>query len=153
MAGATSLGLLMRQRPFLSPAIRLFSKSPSSSFATVSRSIRPGLAAPQRQLVRRRFPSRSYADAAPKPSPKKRGTFRTILIWSWRLTYGSFFVGLGYVGYGIYDMRFPADQSGPDPSKKTLVILGKFTLSVCRIRAYQHRHWMGSCFSPQEIGY
>lgn len=56
------------------------------------------------------------------PKPKKR--FR-VLRWTWRLTYLSAIAGLGYVGYGIYEMRNPADQPPPDPSKKTLVVLGK----------------------------
>ncbi|RMZ76957.1 hypothetical protein DV737_g4626, partial [Chaetothyriales sp. CBS 132003] len=30
----------------------------------------------------------------------------------------------GYFAYGIYELRHPADQVDPDPSKKTLVILG-----------------------------
>lgn len=59
---------------------------------------------------------------APPPKPKKR--FR-LLRWTWRLTYLSAIAGLGYVGYGIYEMRNPADQPPPDPSKKTLVVLGE----------------------------
>lgn len=47
-----------------------------------------------------------------------------MLRWTWRLTYLSAIAGLGYVGYGIYEMRTPEDQPQPDASKKTLVVLG-----------------------------
>jgi NADH:ubiquinone reductase (non-electrogenic) len=69
---------------------------------------------------------RTYADA-PKvelsPEPKPRRRFR-IFRWTWRLTYLSVLAGLGYVSYQVYDLRHPSDQVDPDPSKKTLVILG-----------------------------
>jgi NADH:ubiquinone reductase (non-electrogenic) len=67
---------------------------------------------------------RSYADVV-APLPKKPRRFRT-LRWLWRLTYLSIFGGLAYVGYGIYEDRHPEPQTEPDPTKKTLVILGKF---------------------------
>ena len=53
--------------------------------------------------------------------PKKR--FR-LLRWTFRLTYLAGLLGVGYVGYGIYVSRSPAEQLEPDPSKKTLVVLG-----------------------------
>jgi NADH:ubiquinone reductase (non-electrogenic) len=56
------------------------------------------------------------------PAPKKR--FR-VLRWTWRLTWLSALAGLGYMGYGIWEMRNPGEQPQPDPSKKTLVILGE----------------------------
>lgn len=71
-------------------------------------------------LLRQQF-RRSYADAAPL-KPKKRFSF---LRWTWRLTYLSFIAGTAYVAYGIYEMRTPPDQPEPDPSKKTLVVLGE----------------------------
>lgn len=62
---------------------------------------------------------RHQSTAGPKP---KR--FR-LLRWTWRLTQLSVIAGLGYVGYGIYETRNPADQAPPDPTKKTLVVLGE----------------------------
>lgn len=63
---------------------------------------------------------RSYADGPP-PKPRRRaGFFR----WTWRLTYLSALGGVGYLGYTIYLLRTPQEQFEPDPSKKTLVILG-----------------------------
>lgn len=56
------------------------------------------------------------------PKPKKRFS---VLRWTWRLTYLSAIAGVGYVSYGIWDMRNPEDQPAPDPSKKTLVVLGE----------------------------
>ena len=55
--------------------------------------------------------------------PKKR--FR-LLRWTFRLTYLSLILGIGYIGYGIYVSRSPAEQVEPDPNKKTLVVLGMF---------------------------
>jgi hypothetical protein len=65
---------------------------------------------------------RSYADAVKPIKPKKSG-FR-IFRWAWRATYLSAIAGLAYTAYGIYEMKNPGDQAEPDPSKKTLVILG-----------------------------
>jgi NADH:ubiquinone reductase (non-electrogenic) len=70
---------------------------------------------------------RQYSDAVvtpPTPAPKKR-RFR-VLRWTWRLTYLSALGGIAYIGLGIYQDRHPEEQVDPDPSKKTLVILGMF---------------------------
>ncbi len=45
--------------------------------------------------------------------------------WTWRLTYLSIIGGIAYVSYGVYLDRHPTPQADPDPSKKTLVILGE----------------------------
>lgn len=58
----------------------------------------------------------------PPPAPKRR--FR-VLRWLWRITYLSLLGGAGYIAYIIYDGKHPNEQFDPDPSKKTLVILGK----------------------------
>lgn len=69
-----------------------------------------------------RVARRSYADAAPKPAPKPK-RFRA-LRWAWRLTWLSAIGLTGAVAYSIFELRQPPEQSPPDPSKKTLVILG-----------------------------
>jgi NADH:ubiquinone reductase (non-electrogenic) len=74
----------------------------------------------QHQIALRQSVRRAATDAKP-PKPKRR--FR-LLRWTWRLTQLSAIAGLGYVGYGIYEMRNPHDQPEPDASKKTLVVLG-----------------------------
>ncbi|KAF2822282.1 FAD/NAD(P)-binding domain-containing protein [Ophiobolus disseminans] len=75
----------------------------------------------QHQIALRQSVRNASNDTIP-PKVKKRG-FR-FLRWTWRLTYLSAIAGLGYVGYGIYEMRNPEDQPDPHPSKKTLVVLG-----------------------------
>ncbi|KAF2185830.1 FAD/NAD(P)-binding domain-containing protein [Zopfia rhizophila CBS 207.26] len=71
-----------------------------------------------RQIALRQSIRRASSQA---PNPKKRFS---VLRWTWRLTYLTTLAGLGWVGYGIWIMRNPEDQPEPDPSKKTLVILG-----------------------------
>lgn len=71
---------------------------------------------------------RAYADApiAPPQSPKPKRRFR-VFRWMYRLTLLSLLGGAGALGYNVYSLRNPADQEQPDPSKKTLVILGART--------------------------
>lgn len=81
----------------------------------------------QQQSFQRAAARRTYADAAPAPTPtpKPKKKFR-FLRWAWRLTW---LTGVGLTGmlaYSIYELRHPIDQIEPDPSKKTLVILGAF---------------------------
>lgn len=71
---------------------------------------------------------RSYADSAPQATlspaakPKRRwGFFRTL----WRITYISALGAIAYTGYLVYELKYPNDQFEPDPSKKTLVVLGR----------------------------
>ena len=64
---------------------------------------------------------RSYADAI-SPVTKRRG--RGFFRWTWRLTYLSAIGGTAYLAYNIYTLRTPQEQFDPDPSKKTLVVLG-----------------------------
>jgi NADH:ubiquinone reductase (non-electrogenic) len=81
------------------------------------------------QIALRQSVRRQTTEAAPiagKPKKKRAGLFR----WTWRLSKLAAIGGLGYVGYGIWEMRNPADQPPPDPSKKTLVVLGMHHL--CR---------------------
>jgi NADH:ubiquinone reductase (non-electrogenic) len=66
---------------------------------------------------------RGYADAAPSPAPKPKKRFRA-LRWAWRLTWLSALGLTGVTAYSIYDLRHPEEQYEPDPSKKTLVVLG-----------------------------
>lgn len=72
-----------------------------------------------------RVARRGYADAAPTPSPapKPKKRFRP-LRWAWRLTWLTSLGLTGALAYSIYELRHPEEQIEPDPSKKTLVILG-----------------------------
>lgn len=68
---------------------------------------------------------RSYADSTGpvvSPTTKKKG-WRT-LRWMWRATYISTIAGIAWVAYGIVETKNPPEQEAPDPSKKTLVVLG-----------------------------
>jgi NADH:ubiquinone reductase (non-electrogenic) len=84
-----------------------------------------------RQRVQQSFQRRAYAAEVPSPETqrvvKKKG-FR-FLRWTWRLTYLSALGGLVFVGYQIYQGRTPAEQVDPDPTKKTLVVLGMLCIN------------------------
>lgn len=118
MVGST---LAMRSSRMASPsAMRL------SSLSRVARPLRSN-GFLQQQSFQRAAARRTYADAAPAPTPtpKPKKKFR-FLRWAWRLTW---LTGVGLTGmlaYSIYELRHPIDQIEPDPSKKTLVILGAF---------------------------
>ena len=101
------------------------SRSASRLLTTSARRVaQPRPALTSRNVSVSRQLRRAHTEAAaPLPTPKKKG-FRT-LRWIWRLTYLSAFGGLVYVGYGIYEDRNPDPQTEPDPTKKTLVILGE----------------------------
>jgi NADH:ubiquinone reductase (non-electrogenic) len=76
---------------------------------------------------------RQYSDAPSatlSPQPPKKRRFR-VLRWTWRLTYLSVLGSIGYLGWQIYEDRHPDEQIEADPNKKTLVILGMFTLFFC----------------------
>jgi len=131
--------MLMRPQPLrcARPLAQAFSSNSSGSFASVATcGVRQGPAAKrpltaqiQRSAIRQPF-RRQYADnRAPEVTlspagaakPKRRWRFfRTI----WRITYLSVLATLGYTAYTVWDLRNPNDQLEPDPSKKTLVILG-----------------------------
>ncbi|KAJ4150031.1 hypothetical protein LMH87_010799 [Akanthomyces muscarius] len=89
---------------------------------------------------------RAYSDEAPKPKPGKlRRTFR----WIWRLTYLSVLGTLGYTAYVIYDDRNPGEQFIPDPSKKTLVILGTGWGSVALLKNLDTENYNVVVVSPR----
>lgn len=59
------------------------------------------------------------------PKQNKHGKIRRTFKWTWRLVYLSVLGSIAYASYDVYESRHPEDQVTPDPSKKTLVILGK----------------------------
>jgi NADH:ubiquinone reductase (non-electrogenic) len=124
--------MVIRSR-MASPSIMQLSSLSRRSLSTRSPALALRLARPLRfgnssqQSLQRTF-RRSYADAAPAPKPKKRFRF---LRWAWRLTWLS---GVGLTGallYSIYESRHPIEQLPPDPTKKTLVILGMLGSLPC----------------------
>lgn len=153
--------MLVRQRIAAAPAA--FARGATKSFSSASSSssssarlfeTRPS---PSQLLSKQRstFARRAYATEAPVPAPAapKKKRFR-FLRWTYRLTVLGLLGGTGYLGYSIYLLRHPAEQIEPDPSKKTLVILGlSFSATPIEffwalINGYRQRLGLGQ--SPQE---
>ncbi|KAJ4304295.1 NADH:ubiquinone oxidoreductase [Collariella sp. IMI 366227] len=97
--------------------------------------------------VSRQFRRGISNDAAPVPPPKK-SRFRT-LRWTWRLGYLSAIAGVVYMGYGVYQDRHPEAQVEPDPSKKTLVILGTGWGSVSLLKRLDTENYNVIVISPR----
>ncbi len=74
------------------------------------------------QPFRRAYSEAPSVNLSPTPKPKKRFRF---FRWTWRLTYLSAIGLVGWLTYTVWELRNPNDQFEPDPSKKTLVILGE----------------------------
>ena len=126
--------LTMSMRSAMKPSLLSNTfRSGSACIRTTQRSLttthRPCSRQLPRAAIRSSFPRtqlqhswrRSYADSIPSAT-KRRG--RGLLRWSWRAFYLSALGGVGYMSYVIYMLRTPDEQYNPDPSKKTLVILG-----------------------------
>ncbi|KAK2755090.1 NADH:ubiquinone oxidoreductase [Arachnomyces sp. PD_36] len=94
---------------------------------------------------------RGYADAAPpappapKPKKKRAGFFR----WTYRLLILSMLGGVGMLGYSIYDLRHPDEQSKSDPNKKTLVILGSGWGSISLLKKLDTSNYNVVVISPR----
>ncbi|KAK4252201.1 hypothetical protein C7999DRAFT_27449 [Corynascus novoguineensis] len=95
----------------------------------------------------RQFRRGVSSEAAPVPPPKKP-RFRK-LRWAWRLGYLSAIAGIVYIGYGVYQDRHPEDQVEPDPSKKTLVILGTGWGSVSLLKRLDTENYNVIVISPR----
>ncbi|KAK5200370.1 NADH:ubiquinone oxidoreductase [Exophiala xenobiotica] len=147
----------LRMKPI---GFSIASRRPLSSLAATSfRKAKPQpLLAPKqsqflpRPLLQQSF-RRTYAENAapsvklsPEPKPKKRFRFFRFI---WRVTYLSTFAGLGYIGYQIWELRNPADQDEPDPSKKTLVVLGTGWGSVSLLKNLDTENYNVVVISPR----
>ncbi|CAH0018202.1 unnamed protein product [Clonostachys rhizophaga] len=93
---------------------------------------------------------RAYASEAPKPKPRP-GKIRRTLRWTWRLTYLTFGGLLGYTAWVIYEDRHPQDQVKPDPSKKTLVVLGTGWGSVALLKNLDTENYNVIVVSPRNF--
>ncbi|KAK8209341.1 external NADH-ubiquinone oxidoreductase 1 mitochondrial precursor [Phyllosticta capitalensis] len=149
MAGAAAM------RPLASSSVVAALRTAGRrTFATHRSALTPSVAKEAPRPIRAAFPRqvfqqtfrRAYADAAPE-KPKKKG-FR-FLRWTWRLSILSALGGLGYISYGIYQMRNPADQPEPDPKKKTLVILGTGWGSVSLLKKLDTENYNVVVISPR----
>ena len=146
--GATRLSKVLSVNASTTPLSHSFRRSfITSQHPYVIRSLRrvpePLFA---RSVLQQSF-RRSYADAV-SPVPKKRG--RRFFRWTWRVTYLSLLGGIGALGYQIYLLRTPDEQFDPDPSKKTLVILGMLPYSFPLHSADLLRDRLGLCLTPKE---
>lgn len=119
MSALTRAGPLASHGAIASRAFSTASRTPAMRSAA-----RPSMALKLNNTGRIAF-RRAYADEAPKP---KAGKIRRTLRWTWRLTYLSFAGLLGYTGYIIWEDRHPEPQYEADPTKKTLVVLGKLPI-------------------------
>lgn len=80
--------------------------------------------------------------------PKSWGFFKT----AWRITYISALGGIAYCGVSIYKTRHPPDvQPKPDPSKKTLVILGSGWGSVSLLKKIDTSNYNVVVVSPRNF--
>ncbi|KZF26730.1 FAD/NAD(P)-binding domain-containing protein [Xylona heveae TC161] len=104
------------------------------------------------------FFRRSYADASeaakvaerhPAKKPKATTILRSTLRWTWRVTYISSIAGFGYLSWIIYQSRNPVDQAEPDPSKKTLVVLGTGWGSVSLLKNLDTENYNVIVISPR----
>ncbi|KAL2156254.1 hypothetical protein VTH82DRAFT_999 [Thermothelomyces myriococcoides] len=109
-------------------------------------SARPLFGSPQGPALRQ-FRRGISSDAAPVQPPKKR-RFRK-LRWAWRFAYLSAIAGIVYIGYGVYQDRHPEPQVPPDPSKKTLVILGTGWGSVSLLKRLDTENYNVIVISPR----
>ncbi|KAK4456314.1 putative external mitochondrial NADH-ubiquinone oxidoreductase 1 precursor [Podospora aff. communis PSN243] len=132
-------GIARTQLPAVS---RLLTSTARRAYAT-----RPALRS-RPTTVARQF-RRGYADeAAAAPAPKKPKRFR-VWRWSWRLIQLSLIGGVAYVGYEIYQDRNPEPQVKPDPSKKTLVVLGTGWGSVSLLKRLDTENYNVVVISPR----
>ncbi|MCJ1478850.1 NADH:ubiquinone oxidoreductase [Lambiella insularis] len=116
-------------------------KSPLLSSRAISKS------SFSRTILQQSF-RRSYADTV-SPVTKRRG--RGFFRWTWRLTYLSTIGGIGYLGYTIYLLRTPQEQFDPDPSKKTLVILGTGWGAVSLLKKLDTENYNVIVVSPRNF--
>ncbi|EED14869.1 alternative NADH-dehydrogenase [Talaromyces stipitatus ATCC 10500] len=138
--------MLVRQRI---AAVSSTAQFRALSRATTPLSSRPLTLTKPSQLSKQFSARRAYAsEAAAQPPKKKR--FR-VLRWTWRLTWLAGLGMTGYLGYRIYLLRHPAEQIEPDPSKKTLVILGTGWGSVSLLKKLDTENYNVVVISPRNF--
>ncbi|KAL2005489.1 hypothetical protein VTN00DRAFT_2700 [Thermoascus crustaceus] len=124
-------------------------RSLTSSRSQVLRAAQPLRAsALSRQSFQRSF-RRTYADASSEA--RKPGKAVRALKWLWRLTWLSGLGLTGALGYSIYEQRHPVEQFQPDPSKKTLVILGTGWGAVSLLKKLDTENYNVIVVSPRNF--
>ncbi|CCC08390.1 unnamed protein product [Sordaria macrospora k-hell] len=133
---APSMGVARLQTQAIS---RLLSSAPRRALISESRQVAVT------QQIRRAHTETT--PALPEP-PKERRRFRK-LRWLWRAPLLASLAGIAYVGWGIYEERNPGPQVEPDPSKKTLVVLGTGWGSVSLLKKLDTEHYNVIVISPR----
>ncbi|KAG9680636.1 external NADH-ubiquinone oxidoreductase-like protein, partial [Aureobasidium melanogenum] len=142
MAAASAMRpVVASMRAAIGASKRTFATANNQSFAS---RVQPSPRATLSHAQLRQSFRRSYADAV---KPKKSG-FR-FFRWAWRATYLSAIAGLIYTGYGIYEMKNPGEQPEPDPTKKTLVILGTGWGAVSLLKKLDTENYNVIVISPR----
>ncbi|PKS13311.1 hypothetical protein jhhlp_000082 [Lomentospora prolificans] len=149
LRGAAAAGpARMAARQLLAPTTRTFSSSArSQSVRLAARNLRRPSAASNAL----KFQALTKQSARPYSSDatKKPGAIRLTFRWLWRLTYLSALGYVGYVGYMVYQDKHPPAQSPPDPTKKTLVILGTGWGSVSLLKKLDTANYNVIVISPR----
>lgn len=127
-------------RPAMAVSQQVAKRSFVSSMAKPAFTTRAPAMRVQREGLRQEF--RRHASGAPEvtlsPTPKPKKRFR-VLRFLWRVTYLGVLGGTVYGFYAIYQNRHPGEQAEPDPSKKTLVVLGECGTCARVTRAARER--------------
>ncbi|KAF3930601.1 hypothetical protein ABW19_dt0204867 [Dactylella cylindrospora] len=141
----------------LQPSSRSLIRRPqSSSISTSLQPLKQTSRNSQWQLQARRYASTeaksestsSTAAATVANGPKKR--FRT-LRFLWKVTWISSVGGFLYLAYHVYDSKHPPVQLPPDPTKKTLVILGSGWGSVSLLKKLDTENYNVIVISPRNF--
>ncbi|KAJ4391464.1 NADH:ubiquinone oxidoreductase [Gnomoniopsis smithogilvyi] len=127
-------------------ASRIFRPSTRSLSTAISRTTLNSRLRPVALQFRRQL---SDAPSPVPTPPKKPGKIRKTLRWTWRLTYLSILGTIAYVSYEVWDSRHPENQVTPDPSKKTLVILGTGWGSVALLKKLDTENYNVVVISPR----
>ncbi|KAM7194993.1 putative external mitochondrial NADH-ubiquinone oxidoreductase 1 precursor [Naviculisporaceae sp. PSN 640] len=152
---STSRALSKLSAPQLGLARARVQSQAASRFLTATSASRRAIATRPvvrtRQVTKVAFqPRRGYADeAAPVVAPKKPKRFRALKWLLWRIPLLSIAGSIVYIGYGIYEDRHPDPQVEPDPSKKTLVILGTGWGSVSLLKKLDTENYNVIVISPR----
>ncbi|EXJ84007.1 NADH dehydrogenase [Capronia epimyces CBS 606.96] len=148
--------LRMKPASFTSASRRSLSSLASSTSRRTSSPVIPRQSTFLPRAVLRQSFIRTYAEnAAPQapqailsPTPKPKKRFRYIRNL-WRVTYLSVLAAVGYTTYTVWEGNNPPEQFEPDPSKKTLVILGTGWGSVSLLKNLDTENYNVVVVSPR----
>ncbi|KAI5836820.1 hypothetical protein DFP73DRAFT_581273 [Morchella snyderi] len=129
-------------------AARLASHSSRTILQRQATAFKPSI---QNQIARSSF-KRAYASEASPASVNKAPINRfRYFKYAWRGTYTLAIVGTVWLAYSIYETRFPKEQTEPDPTKKTLVILGSGWGSVALLKKLDTENYNVIVISPRNF--